>query len=644
VKDNDKILGMNRPIKRRDFVQGAGALGIGLLAGKTLGRDSAPVPGKPPETATYPPSLAGLRGSHPGSWEIAHGLVAEEKLVFDPADTVDTTAYDLVVVGAGISGLSAAYFYLRQKPDARILILENHDDFGGHAKRNEFSLGNRTIIGYGGSQSLEAPGAYSEVASSLIQELGVDLERFETAYDQEFYKRHGLSAGIFFDAENFGSNKLVTGRMMDASAFLPLADAKREFTESIKQMPISENARAQMTQLFSLDEDRLPDLGIFAEPDYLSRISYSDFLIKHLGIDDPQVHQILRDVPSGYFGLGIDALSAANAFLFGLPGINGTSLGMFEGILNRVKGWLIEPYIYHFPDGNASIARLLVNRLIPGISNTSDMFDIVTAKFDYRQLDQPQSKVRLRLNSTVVKVRHDGKPESAPAVLVDYVNNGRTHQVRGKHCVLACYNMMIPFICPELGEAQKAALRSLVKVPLIYTNVLLRNWRAFQELGIGVVHSPGRYHHLAMLDFPVSLGQYKFSAGPDDPIMLHMNRVPSKPGLTSREQHKAGRHEIQETSFESIERDIRGHLGGMLGSNGFDPADDILGITVNRWPHGYAYGHNTLFDPEYKPNELPHVVGRKPWGRIAVANSDAGGRAYLDCAVDEAHRAVGELL
>jgi spermidine dehydrogenase len=643
VKDSDKLLGMNRRIKRRDFIQGAGALGIGLLAGSSFGEEGAPAPAGSRSTL-YPPSRAGLRGSHPGSWEIAHGIVAEPKLVFDPADARDDTEYDLIVVGSGISGLSAAYFYKSQKPDARILILENHDDFGGHAKRNEFSVGNSTMLGYGGSQSLEAPGAYSDVATNLLQELGVGLERFKTAYDQKFFKRNGLSSGMYFDELHFGTNKLVQGQLMDVSAFLPLAPAKVAFSESIREMPISDNARSQFLKLASLDEDKLPHVGLFDEPDYLSRISYRDFLIKHLGVDDPQVHQILQDVPSGYFGLSTDALSTSNAILFGLPGISGTSLGVFEGLLNRVKGWLTEPYIYHFPDGNASIARLLVNRLIPGVSNAGDMSDIATAKFDYSALDQVQSAVRLRLNSTVVKAVHEGKPDIAPAVLVQYVNNGKTHQVRGKHCVLACYNMMIPFICPELGDVQKEALRSLVKVPLIYTNVLLRNWRAWQALGVGVVHSPGCYHNLAMLDFPVSLGDYKFSSGPDDPILVHMNRVPGKPGLSSREQHKAGRQEIQETSFEFIERDIRTHLGGMLGPAGFDPAEDILGITVNRWPHGYAYGQNSLFDPEYEPDELPHVVGRKPWGRIAVANSDAGGRAYLDCAVDEAHRAVSELL
>jgi len=641
VKESDKVLGMNRHIKRRDFIQGAASLGAGLWAGAGFGLDSVQSSSQDPQ---YPPNRRGMRGSHDGSFEISHALATEGKLDFGQPHTGDSTAYDLIVVGAGISGLSAAYLYKKQKPDARILILENHDDFGGHAKRNEFALADRTVLGYGGSQSLEAPGAYSKVATNLLEELSVDLERFNTAYDQEFYKRNGLGAGIFFDEDHYGSNKLVRGAFMDASVFLPLADSAMPISESIMEMPISENAKSQLLKLYSLDEDRLPDVGMFAEPEYLSKISYLDFLIKHLDIDDPQVHEILQNTPSGYFGVGIDALAASFAMLFGLPGLKGTSLGLFDGLLNKMKGWLTEPYIYHFPDGNASIARLLVNKLIPQVSDARDMSDIVTAEFDYGQLDQLQSSVRVRLNSTVTKVEHEGKHENAQAVLVQYLKNGKAHQVRSKHCVLACYNMMIPHICPELGQEQKEALRSLVKVPLIYTNVLLRDWRAWQELGIGVVHSPGCYHHLAMLDFPVSLGNYKYSAGPDEPIILHMNRVPSKPGLPPREQHKAGRLEIQETSFESIERDIRSNLGGMLHPAGFSPAKDIMGITVNRWPHGYAYDYNPLYDPEYEQETYPHVIGRKPWGRIAIANSDAGGRAYLDCAIDEAHRAVGELV
>jgi spermidine dehydrogenase len=314
-----------------------------------------------------------------------------------------------------------------------------------------------------------------------------------------------------------------------------------------------------------------------------------------------------------------------------------------EGLLRRAITWMLEPYLYHFPDGNASVARLLVRRLIPQVADGESMEDVVTAEFDYAQLDRPDDEVRLRLGSTVVHVEHDGDPRTAERVGITYVREGRAERVRARRVVLACYNRLIPHLCPELPDAQRQALQQGVKIPLVMTNVLLGNWRAIEKLGLAIAHCPGSWHRQCIVDFPVSLGDYRFSAGPDDPIVVHMNRVPLQPGLPPRDQSRIGRTQLLNTSFETIEREIRIHLGGMLGEAGFDPARDIDAITVNRWPHGYAYNSNPLFDPEYEPGEAPHEIGRQRFGRVSIANSDAGARAYLDEAIDQAWRAVGAL-
>jgi spermidine dehydrogenase len=221
-------------------------------------------------------------------------------------------------------------------------------------------------------------------------------------------------------------------------------------------------------------------------------------------------------------------------------------------------------------------------------------------------------------------------------------------EVRARHCVLACYNAMIPHLCPELPQQQKEALALQVKAPILYTNVALRNWRAWQKAGVAAVLSPGAYHSLAMLDFPVSMGGYQYASGPDQPVIVHMERFihRNNEGLTQREQHRVGRHELLSTPFEEIERQTRRQLAGMLADGGFDPAEDIAGITVNRWSHGYANRGNPLFVPYYDDDDderWPHVQGRKPYGRITIANSDAAARAWLPAAVEQAHRAVGEL-
>jgi spermidine dehydrogenase len=635
---NDRELGMNREITRRDFLEGVSlAIAGSMVPGNLL---AAPISAGSDRTGNYPPGKTGLRGSHSGSFEVAHQLAREGRTDWGPAEDPDGIVYDLIVVGAGISGLSAAHFNKKENPDATILILDSHDDFGGHAKRNEFLYGGQKIIGYGGSQSLDGPDRFSKVAKGLLKDLQVDVSRFDTAYDREFNQRWDIGSGIYFDRKTYGVDKVVRADLMGWDVWLPMSQSNVSIEDAIPNMPISEEAKRQLLRLYTENKDQLPDHSIFSESSYLQSISYRDFLTKHMGVTDPQVIGLLQNVFSDLFG--IDIVPAMWGMVMGLPGIDATSVGKFSGMIKWLSGYGDEPYIYHFPDGNASIARLLVRRLIPGVAPGNTMEDVVGAPFDYSRLDRSDSPVRLRLSSTAVHVRNLGDPKTAEEVEVTYVRGGETFRVRARSCVLACYNRIIPHICPELPEKQKDALALLVKVPLVYTNVLLRNWHPWKKLGIATVNCPGTYHRAAMLDFPVSLGSVEFSKGPDDPIVVHMNRIPASPGLPPDEQNRAGRMELLTTSFGTVERNIRTHLTGMLGSEGFDPALDIEGITVNRWPHGYAWYPNPLWT-DYEDDELPYVIGRRRFGRIAIANSDAGGEAYLHTAIDQAHRALEDL-
>ncbi len=372
----------------------------------------------------------------------------------------------------------------------------------------------------------------------------------------------------------------------------------------------------------------------------LAHISYADFLTKTCNVT-PEALPFFQTYTHDLFGVGIDAVAALSCYEAG-DDYNAITYAGFDG-LDLGPREKEEPYIFHFPDGNASIARLLVRKLIPGTIPGSTMDDVVTARADYSQLDQDGSPVRIRLNSTAVKVHHDGDPASAKSIQVSYVRGGKLYTVAGKQCVLACYNMMIPYLCPELPQKQKEALAYGVKVPLVYTHVAIRNWMPFEKLGIHHIVSTGSYHCYTALDFPVSLGQYKFPSNPADPMVLFMLRTPCKPGLPDRDQYRYGRVELIGTPYATFERNIRDQLGRMLGPSGFDPARDIDAITVNRWAHGYAYEYSTLWDPDFAPDQRPCVIGRQPFGRITIANSDAGAKAYTDSAIDQAYRAVQEL-
>jgi spermidine dehydrogenase len=346
--------------------------------------------------------------------------------------------------------------------------------------------------------------------------------------------------------------------------------------------------------------------------------------------------------------VGIDAVSAQDAWGLGSPGFQGMKLDPAPGKgMNRdaIPNEEAAKYFFHFPDGNASIARLLVRKLIPDVIPGSSATDVVMARANYSRLDQPFSPTRIRLNSTVVRVKHPGGPASAQELEVAYAQGGRVRTVRAAHCVLACWHMVIPYICDELPDKQKQALASAAKVPLLYTNVALRNWTSFQKLGASSVYAPGGYHSFMTLDLPVSMGGYQCSRKPEDPIVVHMMKTPCKPGLPARDQHRIGRTELFTTTFETMERNIRDQLARTLGPGGFDPARDISAITVNRWPHGYAYEYNSLWDKFWlEGTETPCEVARKPFGRLVIANADAGAYAYTDSAIDHAYRAVQEIM
>lgn len=619
---DDRELGLDRLISRRDFLDGAAIALGGALALPNLPAGSQDVP-------YYPPALTGLRGAHPGAFEAFHAL-RDGRLAGLPEPVSSGERYDLVVVGAGISGLAAAHYYRKAFPGARILILDNHDDFGGHAKRNEFSHEGRTFLGYGGSFAVESPLPYSTVATGLLRELGIDVSRYPSYHDAGLYRGLGLRSGFFFDQETFGADRLVIGNPGSESF--------------AAEAPIPEAARRDLKRLTAGGFDPYPGLSAADKRARLARVSYADYLTRVLGLD-PALVPVFQVAPHTLFGAGIDVVSAQDAHGLGLPGFAGMDLGVAPGPGQNYDARATEEterFFFHFPDGNATIARLLVRGLIPGSIPGNSAEDVVTARADYGTLDRAANRVRIRLNSPVIRVRHEGAPGSR--VEVTYLAQGKPTTVSSRSAVLACWHATVPYLCPELPAAQKEALAYAIKIPLIYTNVLIRDWTSFQKLGISGVSAPGGWHTEVRLDLPVSVGRYRHSDRPTEPVVLHLSKSLCKPGHPIRDQHRLGRNELFSTPFSVIERKIREQLGRILGPGGFEPARDILGITVNRWPHGYAYQYNSLFDDfwfEGKPT--PCELARIRFGRIAFANADAGAYSYADAAIDHAYRAVQEL-
>ena len=648
-------------ITRRDFING---VSYGLAA------SVAPIDflkAKNIDPFKYPPALTGIRGNHPGSFDHAHRLaLAGGNFLEEIIDLGESN--DLIVVGAGISGLSAAYFYQERTPlNQDILILDNHDDFGGHAKRNEFKVDGREILTYGGSQSIESPSYYEEVSKKLMADLGIDFQKFYTAYDFDYFKNRGLTSSFFFNKETYGENKIVRNVPNYRYDINHKKNTKPEnIKKVVKEMPISDKSKDEFARLFLDKTDFFPEMTLEEKFYHLENMSYEEYLRKYHKVGD-EVVGLFHTMLWSLWGVGTESIPAFGAFSDGLPGFSGLGFTEDEGTTEpenemydistydeTIEGFMSknevsdEPYIFHFPDGNATIARLLVRKMIPNAISGNTMEDIVTAKADYSQLDLPDQNTKIRLESTVISVKNVNG-----GVEVIYVNQGKLYKVSGKKCILACYNGIIPELCPELPIEQKEALKYNVKVPLVWIQVAMKNWHMFANKGISRAISPNSFFNNMYIDFPVSIGDYQYPQTFDEPVVFLMNHVPTRPyeGLTNREQHRKGRYDILKLSFQDYEDKIIDHLSAMFGSDFKE--EDLAGITVNRWAHGYSYEYNSLFDnaffdgrmPDSIDNErYPHVIGRKPFGNISIANSDSGGSAYVDAAIVQADRAVNELL
>ena len=644
-RSEDRDLGMHRNITRRDFVNGVGvAVGGSLVAPGSL----SALGGMPDGSGTqeyYPPARTGMRGSHPGSFEAAHA--ARDGGTWDGAEDTRET-YDLVVVGGGLSGLAAAYFFRRMThPGARILILENHDDFGGHAKRNEFEHEGRVLLATGGTAYMVRPATFPPPAREMLEDVGVDLDEPTNRVDRGLFESLGLKRSVFFDKETFGSDALVVG-----------GGVRRPDREFLSNTPLSEEVRKELLRLWEEEKDYLPGLSKQEKIKRLQKISYRDYLL-----DLVKIHPEVLRLVGGVWCLSADTSSAWFALYRGSPGFAGLGLAIPPD--SPAIGANTREDV-HFPAGNSDIARMIVRSLIPAALPRGSMADIELERANYAELDEPSSPVRLRLNSAVVRVRHIGDPpellmSDSRETEVTYVRGGEAYRVRSSGCVLACYHTMIPHLCPEMPAEQKDALRLAVRAVQMSTNVLVRDWRSFERLGVSSVSCPGSFYSSVSPRTPMNFGTYHGPRRPSEAMIVSLSdgggvlswepmvrglrggdAIP--PGTPVREQMRAVREALLQTSFESLERRVREQMARVLGPGGFDPARDIKAITVNRWPHGYALATNSLFDPDWPESEAPWVIGRRQFGRITIANSDASGIDLTQTAFHEAYRAVMELM
>jgi len=394
--------------------------------------------------------------------------------------------------------------------------------------------------------------------------------------------------------------------------------------DAAKEAPLSKKGKQQLLEVLNGGLHKI-DVPKNELNNYIHSHSYFDYLKNTLGVDDPGVLRMARHSALDWAVSGTDLMNIETAKSCGALGF------IPKGVYDEEN-----PYIYHFPDGNAGVARALVKKMIPAVAEGKNAEELILSKFNYRELDRFSNAVRIRLNSTVVNVRHVGNPKNSSEVFIKYINKNKSNEIKAKNVVMACYNMMIPHIVSDLPEEQASALRLQSKSPLQYSSVGLRNWRAMKEMEIGMAMSPGNMHQAVFMDFPVSMGGYEYTKTPEDPCVIQMISCPygETVGAPRLEQYREARYKMLSLQFKDYEEEIRSHLTGMLPKKLFDFNKDVESITVNRWAHGY-----TVSGPN---NSIKK--GRQPFGRITIANCDSAGSADVKDAINMASRAVNELV
>jgi spermidine dehydrogenase len=672
-------------ITRRDFLDGVAITAAGLAAAAAapnLTGAEAALRSRS-RTSSYPPTATGIVGER--------NAVIRDTIAIDgypnPKDVHSTKGgpgihprhvrdvddvYDLVVVGAGASGLAAAKWYQdRFGPNAKILLVDPLPDFGGHSHRNEFHIGDTTLLRNGGTVNLDSigtwnrpagglldiPGGYGQPALDMLAFCGVDPNNFPSSQGPGIPASYGLRPMLLFPRKDWGKDYLIRNKL-----------GSQSWADFLAGTPYSPNAREGIARII---EDETTDwISAKHGPQtdqqkkaILAKITYKRYLMDYVGANEEATGWFQRNSHS-LFAAGIHVTQAGDMWALEEDGFAGLGLEptIFPGIGRTAQQDMQENSgpTRAWPDGNTSLLRLLVAKLIPsaisdvnGARPTAET--IVAAQANYSELDRRSHNVRIRLNHTVTDVKPShGRHELAE---VTYVRTGggdcrSGERVKAKHVVMACWNRVTARLVDGLPHDQVKNLDYARKAPLIYCRVGLRNWQAFADSQISSVTPRG--NSLFWDSTSLQAGTRFGSAygptpnTPDKPALISLTCTPGSLRAKSQlESYEEGRKTLLEMSFRDYERAIIDVLDRSLNQAGgdFDPERDIHAITVNRWNYGYAYELTSTYDPSlYGPNDKqPHVKGRRPYKNVAIANSDSGAFAYTHSAINEAYRAVQDL-
>jgi spermidine dehydrogenase len=397
----------------------------------------------------------------------------------------------------------------------------------------------------------------------------------------------------------------------------------------------------------------------------LTTITYKQWLMDYLGAPVEAIQEYQRG-SHGLLGAGAQATSAADNYMLGRPGFSAANLlpdpeavadAGFPGIgrtpqMDNQTGTNLPGRAW--PDGNASVARMIVSRLIPASfpDGQPNQENVVAARCDYTQLDRPDNNVRIRLNSLVFQVKAGERKGDYAKIEYEDVQTGAGYFVHAKHVVMACWNRVTAQVVKGLPRQQVQDLSYARKVPLIYARASLNNWRAFADSHISSISPRG--NSLFWDSISLTAGARFGSAygptpnTPDQPAVLNFQVVATghdtAPQLAA---YEVGRQKLLAKSFADLEGSLYDMLDRTVNVSGgdFDPERDIDEIMINRWNYGYAHELTSTFDPSLYGAyaDQPQRRGKAPFRNVSIANADSQGFAYFHSAVQEGYRAVQDL-
>jgi len=622
----DKSLGMDQPITRRDFLNST------LLASGSLLTAATPLQllGEEDDWTGY----GGVGDYSKSNGNTLEVLAAGHRIrdgEFDrlPANFIDTgEMFDCVVVGGGISGLAAALFLLRKGGKNRTcLVLDNHPVFGGEAKRNEFVVDGHRLMAHQGSAVFFVQYPHSFLGR-FYDSIGLKAPRLQYQKWAGPAKEMALSKTPY---DMVGSEPATYGLYFGAKfSQKPGVWLIDPWGKKLEGAPISESARAELLKWragLQPEEKRPQYLGDEISR-HLDSITLEEHMMRRFGISCETIRTFLSPVEGGGSGLGPDVLSAYADY----------AADMLHPLQSDDTDQM-------FPGGNTGIARLMVKTLIPrSIAGDDSMEAVCRNHLNFAALDQPNSPARIRLNSTAVWVKHDGDPEKSESVSVLYLRAGRIYRVKARSAVMAGGGWTTKHVVRDLPQAQQGAYGQFYRSPCLMANVAVRNWRFLYNMGITGFRwfeGVGNYTEVRKTAL---MGADAATMGPDSPVVLPLKVLYSYPGLPIADQGHRGRGEMLATSFRENERRIREQFTDMFARTGFDARRDIAGIILNRWGHAYLNPQPGFFfgkDEKPAPSE---VLRATPFARIAFANTDLAGIMDHRSSILEAGRAVGQLL